>query len=95
MWRLLKRDGSVAYGFHNPDGSWVEMPAPNGDAPNVRPPEEPGQVVAPPIPASTAPEQVRRYMREMGSKGGQARASRHSREQIAAWGRARHKKQPS
>jgi hypothetical protein len=44
--RLLKRDGSVAFGFLNPDGSWVEMPAPDGDsqAPSVRMPEEPRQL---------------------------------------------------
>ena len=29
--RLFQRDGSVVYAIHNPDGSWVEWPAPDGD----------------------------------------------------------------
>jgi hypothetical protein len=35
---------------------------------------------------------VREFLRAIGRKGGKARARRHSPEELAAWGRMRHKK---
>jgi hypothetical protein len=94
--RLSRRDGSGIYAIHNPDGSWVEIPAWDSDssAPSVRAPEVPRQTATAHAKASS-PENVRQFLREIGSRGGQARASRHSREELAAWGRVRHQKQPS
>ena len=82
---LRKRDGSVAYAIHNPDGSWFEMPAQDAQ------PQASGNRL-PASPNTSAPDHVRQFLREIGRRGGQARASRHSREQIASWGRVRHKK---
>lgn len=90
---LRKRDGSVAYAIHNPDGSWFEMPAQDAQtqASGNRLPASPRQVVTADA-KNSAPDPVRQFLRDIGKRGGQARASRHSREQIAAWGRVRHKK---
>ena len=73
---LRKRDGSVVYAIRNPDGSWFEAP------PDFAPEDQP-------IRASSL---LREFLREIGRKGGQSRARRHSREELAAWGRVRRKK---
>jgi general stress protein YciG len=73
---LRKRDGSVVYAIRNPDGSWFEAPL------DLIPGSQP-------IRASSL---LREFLREIGRKGGQSRARRHSREELAAWGRVRHKK---
>lgn len=88
MIRLLRRDGTISYGFHSPDGSWVEVPPPDGQ------PHSSGSPVPmprPPIAQSSTPGDVRQFLREIGRRGGQARAARHSRAEIAEWGRVRHK----
>ena len=41
---------------------------------------------------SFSPADVRQFLCEIGKLGGQARAQRHSREELAAWGRVRHRK---
>jgi hypothetical protein len=82
MIRLLKRDGSISYGFHNPDGSWVEIPW-QDDQPISAPVSSQAQV-------STAGN-VREFLRQIGRKGGLVRASRHNRQQLAAWGSVRYK----
>jgi hypothetical protein len=116
----VRRDGTISYGFHNPDGNWVEVPAPD-DEPRtwitptqesslpVTQPSAPGCVEFPtpgePQPARSAPapeisplqvtpstlRDVHQFLREMGRRGGQARAARHSRDEIATWGRVRRK----
>ena len=88
MIRLIKRDGWVAYGFHNPDGSWVEIPE-QGDQRITAPLSSPAQAQL-----STAGT-VREFLRQIGRRGGQARAARHSREEIAHWGRTRKKRNPA
>jgi hypothetical protein len=86
---LRKRNGSVVYAERNPDGSWFEMPAPDDQpVPFSAPIRRNGSFTA----QSSAPESVRQYMREIGKRGGKARAARHSRAEIAAWGRVRRKK---
>ena len=82
MIRVLKRDGSISYGFRNPDGSWFEIPVQDDQA-ITAPVSSADQV-------STAGN-VREFLREIGRKGGLARAARHSGEEIAAWGRVRNK----
>ncbi len=84
---LRKRDGSNVYAVHLPDGGWVEMPAP----------EEP-LGASTPVPEVTSPTtqprsdgSVRQFLREIGKRGGQARARRHSRAELAEWGAVRHK----
>jgi general stress protein YciG len=64
------------YAIRNPDGSWFEAP------PGIAPDDQP-------IRASSL---LREFLREIGRKGGQSRARRHSREELAAWGRVRHTK---
>lgn len=73
-----------------PDGSWVEMPAQDDDsnALNARAPRVPDH---PPDARSSAPENVRQFLRDIGRRGGQSRASRHTRAELAAWGRVRHR----
>jgi hypothetical protein len=76
---LTKRNGTLSYGFHNPDGSWFEVPVPD-KAPSA------------PTSATSSPSgNVRQFLREIASRGGKARAARHGREELAAWGRVRHK----
>jgi hypothetical protein len=82
---LRKRDSTVVQAMHNPDGSWFEMLAPD-DAPPA-----PVPVIAPP---SATGGDVRQFLREIASRGGKARAARHSREELAAWGRVRRKPKP-
>jgi hypothetical protein len=84
---LRKRDGSRVYAMHLPDGSWLELPAPD-DRPLVA--SAPVPEVGPPLPQPSTPENVRRFLREIGRRGGQARAARHSRDELAAFGRVRH-----
>ena len=87
LWR--KRDGSIVEVTRNPDGSIVEIPIASAQpvlsAMRVT---NAGQsfTVEP-----SAPGNVRQFLREIGRRGGQARAARHSREDIAEWGRRRHK----
>jgi hypothetical protein len=69
-----------------PDGSRLYIP---DSEPTIPSPSGSGQRVD--VPTSALPEQVRRFLRENGRKGGQARAARHSRDEIAAWGRVRRK----
>ena len=79
---LRKRDGSVVQAIRNPDGSVVEMPVAE-DRPFVG--------IEPPSGASSPVGSVRRFLSEIGKRGGKARAARHSRDEIAAWGAIRHK----
>jgi len=70
-----------------PDGSrWnipdCEVAAPDGT--------DSSQRVAATSPV--APDSTRQFLREIGRRGGLARAARHSREEKAAWGRIRHNK---
>jgi hypothetical protein len=51
----------------------------------------PAAASASPVPPRSAPEHVRQFLRKIGQRGGQARAARHSRDEIAAWGRVRRK----
>jgi hypothetical protein len=87
---LRRRDGSVVYAERNPDGSWFEMPAPC-DPPSFTSPPVP---VTPPTEKPSMPASVRQFLREIGKGGGHARAARHSRDEISAWGRVRHKNKP-
>ena len=82
---IRMRDGSVVFRFHNPDGSWVEIPMPDGDseAPNAAIGESLTRTAWPGARANT-PESVSQYMRDIGSRDGKARASCHNREQLAA-----------
>ena len=80
MIRMLKRDCSVSYGFYNPDGSWVELPNPD---------DQPSSASLDQV---AAPCNVRQFLRQIARKGGLARAAKHNREEIAAWGRVRHKR---
>ena len=84
---LRKRDGSVVEVIHNPDGSWVEIPAQDAQA-EV---SDNRLLTLPPRVVTTdgdlsAPEHVRQFLREIGRRGGQARAHRHSHQELAAWG---------
>lgn len=88
---MIKRDGSVVFGIRNPDGSWWEIPA-RYDLP-------PAMNAPPPGTASSASQSsptgnVREFLREIGKRGGQERARRHSRDELAAFGRVRHKSEP-
>ena len=86
MIRVLKRDGSISYGFRNPDGSLFELP------PDDQPSSWSASVeLAPSSASASASGNVREFLREIGRKGGLARAAKHSREKIAAWGRVRKK----
>jgi hypothetical protein len=86
-YRLRKPDGSVVDAFRNPDGSWVEIP----ELPNpARPAGESMQQIAAPTAEMSPREHVREFLRGIARKGGKARAARHSRDEIAAWGRVRH-----
>ena len=87
---LRKRDGSRVYAMHLPDGSWFEMPAPD-DSPLVA--IAPVPEIAPPVVQTSTAGSVRQFLREIGKRGGQARARRHSREELAGWGAIRHKNQ--
>src|SRR5262249_31113122 len=91
---LRKRDGTISYGFRNPDGSWFEMPAPEDEQPSAN--KAGGALavngVAPARPSSAPADgvtSVQQFLREIGRRGGQARAARYSREEIAQWGRVR------
>jgi hypothetical protein len=75
-----KRDGSVAYVIRNPDGSWFEMPVPD------EPPSAPLPVITMPSATSAPAGSVSQFLREIASRGGKARAARHSRAELAAWG---------
>ena len=55
---LRKRDGTLSYGFKNPDGSWVELPPEDEEAVQTAPLQEHVQAVAP----STAGN-VRQFLR--------------------------------
>jgi hypothetical protein len=71
-----------------PDGSRWVIP----DDEHVTVPTAPnGRLAAPHIQGPTATNMVRQFLREIGRRGGEARAARHSRDEIAAWGRVRHK----
>jgi hypothetical protein len=87
LWR--KRDGSVAYVIRNPDGSWFEMPTPDDS------PLTPSAPVITPSSATPSPRgSVSQFLREIASRGGKARAARHNRAELAAWGRVRRKIKP-
>jgi hypothetical protein len=77
-------------GIRNPDGSWFEGPSPDELPPA---PSEPA--VASPSPTPASPNSVHEFLRMIASRGGQARAARHSRAELAAWGRVRHKSKPT
>jgi len=87
MIRMLKRDGSISYGFFNPDGSWVELP-PDDRSNSGRAPVEQAPT---PTTSVSAPTSVRQFLRQIARKGGLARAAKHNREEISAWGRVRYK----
>jgi hypothetical protein len=91
-YRMIKRDGTLSYGFHNPDGSWVELPAPDGEPRTWSAPVPEIRATATHL---SPPEHVRQFLRNIASKGGQSRARRHSRSELAAWGRVRHKTKPT
>jgi hypothetical protein len=92
MYRLRKPDGSIVEAFHNPDGSWVEIPKlPNPS----RPAGESMQRIEPQTAELSPREHVREFLRGIARKGGKSRATQHSRDEIAAWGRVRHKKADS
>jgi hypothetical protein len=78
---LRKGDGSIVYALRNPDGSWVEFPA--FDEPPAAQPSASAQI--------GSAMSIRQFLREIGRRGGQARAARHSRAELAAWGRVRYK----
>jgi hypothetical protein len=84
LWR--KRDA-----IRNPDGSWFEMPEPD-EAPVAS--SELEHVVTSPSLTPVVGGSVSQFLREIASRGGKARAARHSREELAAWGRVRHKSKP-
>jgi hypothetical protein len=88
---LRKRDGSRVYAMHLPDGSWFEMPPPD-DAPSAA--SVPVPEIASPRAQPFTPGGVRQFLREIGKRGGQARARRHSRDELAAWGAIRHRSKP-
>jgi hypothetical protein len=67
--------------IRNPDGSWFEVP----DDPTLVP------VAATTTPSTKPVAPVRQFLREIASRGGKARAARHTREELAAWGRMRRK----
>lgn len=46
---------------------------------------------APPSVTLAPAGSVSQFLREIASRGGKARAARHSREELAAWGRVRRK----
>ena len=83
---LRKPDGSVVEVFRNPDGSWFEVPQFRPHVPSVSQPK-PASSAARPL----SLENVRQFLREIGRRGGQARAARHTREELSAWGRVRNK----
>jgi len=92
-YRIRKRGGTISYGFYNPDGSWFEVPAPD-----TQPLAAPVAQAARPIPipqekglVDRPPDSIQQFLRDIGKRGGQARAARHSHAEIAAWGRVRHK----
>jgi hypothetical protein len=67
-----------------PDGSrWA--------IPDWTPVAPPCRVAASPMQWHTSPDVVRQFLREIGRRGGKARAAQHSRDEIAAWRRVRHK----
>src|SRR5947208_12902349 len=78
---LRKPDGSVVEVFRNPDGSWFEVPQFRPHVPSVSQPK-PASSAARPL----SLENVRQFLREIGRRGGQARAARHTRQEIADWG---------
>jgi hypothetical protein len=88
-YRLRKPDGSVVEAFRNPDGSWVEIPTLPNPSRRV---EEATPVPAAPTAPLTAREHVREFLRGIARRGGKTRAARHNRDEIAAWGRVRHKR---
>ena len=77
-YRITKRDGSVVYAMRNPDGSLVEFSA-----------EEMAdrQAASAQMDAATS---IRQFLRQIGRRGGQARAARHGHAELASWGRVRH-----
>jgi len=90
--RLIRRDGTVSHGFHNPDGTWFEVPY-TSHRPSASSRSAPE--VSPPIAQSSAPGEVRQFLREIGRRGGKSRAARHTRAEIAEWGRVRRKRPKS
>ena len=85
---LRKRDGSRVNAIRQPDGSWFETPAPDDTTFAVRIPlPEITLLSAQPLTSGN----VRQFLREIGKRGGQARARRHSRDELAAFGRVRRK----
>lgn len=81
---IRKCDGSVVYALRNPDGSWVEFPALDADE------QAAGQQSA--SAQMDTGTTIRQFLREIGRRGGQARAARHSRAELSSWGRVRHRK---
>ena len=79
-YRKRKLDGSVVYAMRNPDGSWVEFPAPEEQAATQ-------QATSAQMGTATS---IRQFLRQIGRRGGQARAARHSHAELASWGRVRH-----
>jgi hypothetical protein len=82
---VRKRDSSAVHAVHNPDGSWFEIP------------DDPPVAASAPVPSGTSSPagSVRQFLREIASRGGKSRAARHSRAELAAWGRVRHKSNPT
>jgi hypothetical protein len=90
MTRMVRKaDGSIVRAIvramRNPDGSWFEMPEPKEQASGN---ESANEIDSPAEHPPTLLD-VREFLREIGRKGGRVRASRHRREELAAWGRMR------
>lgn len=62
-------------------GTWRTMTMPSGERLFVRESATPASLAAPPG--------FREFLRQIASRGGHSRAARHSRRQLAAWGRER------
>jgi general stress protein YciG len=65
-------------------GTWRVMTMPSGEHLYVQESDAPASLAAPP--------NFRDFLRQIGSRGGQSRAIRHNRRELAAWGRTRRRK---
>ena len=65
-------------------GTWRTMTMPSGERLYIQESDAPSSLKAPP--------DYREFLRQIASRGGQSRAARHSRKQLATWGRQRGRK---
>jgi hypothetical protein len=82
MRRDLTRFVVNPYVLHDADCNTNTTPA-TASPVAERPPTSPA--------VPSAAQNVRQFLREIGRRGGQARAARHSRDELATFGRVRHK----